>query len=188
MSTTSTTEITEVRPKVFADADGTEWRAYTAESGEIVLEIRDLEDDEDDASPLEASFIGNVGSDEPLHTTEGWLAYLDKPGTETSLAAARRAIATPMTLQELMDDDTAIGSPAATKRIEVTIGINVRAYRTREIDAPANASPAEIAALAQKAWDEDAGSWDDAADDSDDTRLPEGEENFNLIGYEQVST
>lgn len=93
-------DVTEVRPKVFADVDGEEWRSVDG-----VLQVRVQDDDATDEARvliLEPSF--GVG----YHMTqEQWLAFL-RSGSKECIPCVDAALANPMTAEEAAADDEAI--------------------------------------------------------------------------------
>lgn len=105
-------EPTEVRPKVFLDSEGAEWRFAVDH-----LEVRDFEErftDEDDED-YEPRVLENHWRkwDDPFDT-QSWIAYLESiPWMAAScLKAVDAAIAHPMTAEEVAADDERIARSA----------------------------------------------------------------------------
>ena len=107
-------EPTEVRPKVFLDSGGAEWRFAVDH-----LEVRDFEDDpqdedDEDYEPQPRVLENHWRKwDDPFDTLS-WRRYLESiPWMAAScLAAVDAAIAHPMTAEEVAADDERIAQSA----------------------------------------------------------------------------
>lgn len=103
-------DVKEVRPKVFADHGGEEWRCIEGK-----LQVRIHEDSEEfdgatETPPLESSF----GEGHEM-TQEQWLVFIRK-SVPRALPAVEAAMAHPMTADEGQADDEAIPWPPPDAR------------------------------------------------------------------------
>jgi hypothetical protein len=89
------TTLTPVRPHVYADPDGAEWRRAEGE-------VQSREPNPDQPDGMDAGFWGNADM-----TTDEWRAWIASHYPQ-SVAAFDAALADPMTAEWAEEDDTRI--------------------------------------------------------------------------------